>query len=536
MYSAIIVDDERKISQLILELGEWRRYDIEVTAVCTDGEEALREICEKKPDIVLTDVRMPVFDGLELIRRVNAEGLSPAFIIISGYKYFEYAYSAFKYGVVDYLLKPIEAEALNEVLEKTCGILDRQRKYQTAEDEIRRLNEHVERGKRKEMFDALFAGTDFPGTAEELERRYEKHFPYPFFQILMIRTGRSLEDANSDLLVQKMKEAVRKIFAPQSGETEYHLCMEVSQDGLAVILNSENAGDPENQRMLPRLEALLYDLREMAGMFGMREVNIGISRSGAGFADLPEAAAEAERAEFAHLVLGGDRILDLSKAHFSRLRKDQIANEKEFRSLKNALESCSTDLYQDWITGVAERCEITPPLSPEVIRELLNEILAAFAESPAGSEEVPVKDWKFEISRASSLQEGFSILREQGGARIAEWRRQRLNEEKLPIRLAKAWMAEHYGEAVSLEIVAEEVGLSPTYFSSQFRQMEGKTFSEYLTSLRMGAARELLAQSRLTNAEIASRIGYADEKYFAKVFKKEVGIRPTEYRKLYYRG
>ena len=116
MYQAVIVDDERKICNLILELGDWERLGIRVAAVCQDGEEALEQIRRLRPDIVLTDIRMPVYDGLELIRRSEEMGISAAFVIISGYKYFEYAYSALKYGVIDYLLKPIEKEQLNGVL------------------------------------------------------------------------------------------------------------------------------------------------------------------------------------------------------------------------------------------------------------------------------------------------------------------------------------------------------------------------------------------------------------------------------------
>ena len=127
-------------------------------------------------------------------------------------------------------------------------------------------------------------------------------------------------------------------------------------------------------------------------------------------------------------------------------------------------------------------------------------------------------------------------MEQYGRESILEWKKQKQNEEKLPIRLAKAWIAEHYGDAVTLEMVADQVGLSPTYFSTQFRQIEGRTFSDYLTSVRMEAARDLLSTTSMTNYEIADRIGYSDEKYFGKVFKKEVGIRPGEYRKLYYRG
>ena len=139
-------------------------------------------------------------------------------------------------------------------------------------------------------------------------------------------------------------------------------------------------------------------------------------------------------------------------------------------------------------------------------------------------------------AQACGLAAFFEVMEECGSGTLREWKKQKQNEEKLPIRLAKAWIAEHYSDAVTLETVADQVGLSPAYFSTHFRQVEGRTFSDYLTSVRMDAARELLSTTTMTNYEIADRIGYSDEKYFGKVFKKEVGIRPGEYRKLYYRG
>ena len=542
-YRAILVDDERKICQLILELGDWKKYDIDVEAVCTDGEEALEAICRLKPDMVLTDVRMPVYDGLELIKRTSGKGLHPAFIIISGYKYFEYAYHAFKYGVIDYLLKPIDQDQLNEVLEKTCQVLKRQKEYASAEDEIRRLSEHIELSNRRNLFcNLLEDGASFPKNAEELQLKYQKKFPFPCLQVFMLKTDRNLEDNNSLLLAQKVKEAAARVFPgekAQEGEAAlYKTCMETVHTGFAAILNFR---EEETERVRSRLQTLAFDVRELAGMFGIRDVTIGVGPVVRSLADLPAAAVQAEEAEAAKVVLGGNRILDLSEYHFSRVSLEQIFGDREHRSLKNALETLNPDLYSDLLDGLYERMDTQPPIAPGVVWNLRQEIFEIFAQC---AEALGNKDgweenrslWMRESSQASGLTMFFRTMDQYGKECISEWKKQKQNEEKLPIRLAKAWIAEHYGDAVTLEMVADQVGLSPTYFSTQFRQMEGRTFSDYLTTVRMEAARELLSTTSMTNYEIADRIGYSDEKYFGKVFKKEVGIRPGEYRKLYYRG
>ncbi|MCD8077201.1 MAG: response regulator [Lachnospiraceae bacterium] len=542
MYSAVIVDDERKVCNLILELGDWQRFGIEVAQVCTDGEEALEAICRLQPDIVLTDVRMPVYDGLELIRLVSEKGLHPAFIILSGYKYFEYAYSAFKYGVIDYLLKPIDGEQLNEVLDKTCQILGRQKRYARAEDEIRRLNEHVEQSNRRNMFLHLFdRGETFPRTAEELKKTYQKSFPKEALRVFFVRTNRDLEDDNSVLLVQKLEGTIRRVLKgdieAKWPDSPVRVCTGTVHGGLAVILNFPVE---ETEWIKSLLQTILFDMIDVAEVFGNSQVSVGLSPMVTELKELPGLARMAEQAEAAKVVLGANRVLELSAYRFSRLTLEQVFTESERKSLKKAVETLSVGAMNSWLDRLEAAVDKRPPLRPEVILGLRDEIggeLEAYARlhREENFEEFR-QSYLRETAQAAGLPAFFHCLRDVITRQMEIWRKARESEEKLPIRLAKAYLAEHYGEAVTLEQTAEQVGLSPAYFSTQFRQMEGRTFSDYLTSVRMEAARELLATTTMTNYEIASRIGYADEKYFGKVFKKEVGIRPGEYRKLYYRG
>ena len=538
MYKVVLADDEPKICQLILELGDWKRFGIEVAAVCHDGEDAYESILRVRPDIVLTDVRMPVYDGLELIRRVTEAGLHPAFIVISGYKYFDYAYSAFKYGVIDYLLKPIDQVQMNEVLEKTCRMIEKQKVLRQAENELQRLNERMELSGRKQMFrDLLDPEKDFPATAEELDARYRKKFVHSCLRVFFLRTNRSLEAENSELLVQKLKENLQKVLQDAAGKEAAKPCLETVHDGLACILDFE---PDDAETLYSRLTSFLYDARELSGLFGNTWVVIGLSPvlAASDLAALPGAARAAEEAAAARIILGGNRIIEPENIRFSRIGMEQILGEGGQKSLQNALETLSPELYTEILERLLERSDIQPPLRPEVLERLTDTILKAF-ETYAGGQPEDIRweevrqEWLQETGQCVGIREYFRVMEERGIHCIEEWKALKLNREKLPIRLAKAWIEEHYGEAASLETVAEEVGLSPAYFSTSFRQVEGRTFSDYLTAVRMQAAREFLSETRMTNGEIAEKIGYKDEKYFGKVFKKEVGIRPGEYRKLY---
>lgn len=124
---AIIADDEPKIIDLIRLLGNWEKYGIEIVDECHDGISALESIRKHRPDLVLSDIKMPDLDGLELIRITREEQIESHFILISGYRHFEYARSAVALNVIDYLLKPIDEEQLNKTLEKACREIERSR-------------------------------------------------------------------------------------------------------------------------------------------------------------------------------------------------------------------------------------------------------------------------------------------------------------------------------------------------------------------------------------------------------------------------
>lgn len=136
MLHAVIVDDENMICQLILRLVDWEAQGVDVVGIAHNGQDALALAQEKDPDLIITDIRIPVFDGLELISRVQQAGLHARFIVVSGYRHFEYAHSALRYGVTDYLLKPINADELNHALGKLAADILRERSETASRAEL----------------------------------------------------------------------------------------------------------------------------------------------------------------------------------------------------------------------------------------------------------------------------------------------------------------------------------------------------------------------------------------------------------------
>lgn len=210
MYKVVIIDDEKKICNLIVTLGNWQRYDMQVVDVCYDGEEGLNSIRTHLPDLVLTDVRMPVYDGLELVRQAAELNIPSSFVIISGYKYFEYAYSAFKYGVIDYLLKPIEQDQLNEVLKKVYDMLEARRRQNSTEYQLKQIHEDLAQNRRRQAFQDLFSGAEVDKAA------VGEIFPDPdrpgVWQAFFLKTGRDLQKADNQPLADKISLQAQRIF------------------------------------------------------------------------------------------------------------------------------------------------------------------------------------------------------------------------------------------------------------------------------------------------------------------------------------
>lgn len=148
------------------------------------------------------------------------------------------------------------------------------------------------------------------------------------------------------------------------------------------------------------------------------------------------------------------------------------------------------------------------------------------------------RDWadskREKVRSAASVHQLAQWLAATLCAKQEELYAQRVHAEEYPIRLAIEYMKKHYAEKITLEDVAAHSGFNPTYFSEKFKEKTGKNFTDFLTEVRMEAAKELLRDSRKTIGQIGDAVGYKDAKYFSQQFTKCVGMKPTEYRKLYY--
>ena len=211
MIKVLIADDEEKVCTLISKLVNWKDFDMEVVATVYNGIEALDYIKKCPVDVAITDIRMPGYDGIELISKAKEINERIEFIIISGYRHFEYAQSAIKYGVSDYLLKPIKKEELNGTLEKIRLQCLKRAEQLSAQEQLRlRLQDDTSKQREQLFLDLLLNSSKEIASLEELNQTYCFKFDKGIFQFTAIKIDCRYEDFNTDS-IQVLDEKISKI-------------------------------------------------------------------------------------------------------------------------------------------------------------------------------------------------------------------------------------------------------------------------------------------------------------------------------------
>lgn len=534
-YRMIIVDDEEKIIQLIRQLGHWEELGIEVAAVCMDGEAALKEIRSQQPDIVLTDIKMPEMDGIELIERAKELNPNICFVVLSGYRHFEYARSAVQLGVADYLLKPLEEAQLNLTLEKLCRKIDEQRRQ---EKDRNRLEQYMELDKRaaQEQFWKIIKenGTQGDGRFQSWESclaGFQMNFDKEMFQCVQFVTNiDGLLFGQQSLFGEKLEEICEKIL----GDNCRYVSGMVEDGHYGLILNFDRGME---ERMRQSVSALFYQIRELADIYGDFGLYIGKSEYKKELCQLGRAWWEAGVAAWGRLVFLGNRIIDYEQVKsLERFSCEDMMTKKMEGELLGAAETFQYDVIGRIFGEISENAVKFRNAHPEDMIRFLQELTAKLLQ---GWMEMPelMQQCRRELSLAlrgaksfpQTIREYYLCFNDHLHKRKGELERKMGSA----VEQAVSYISTHYAESISLESMAERNHLSPAYFSKLFKTTMGVTFVEYVTRVRMEEAKKRLIESRDSIKEIAWQVGYQDDKHFLKTFKKQVGISPKEYRKLY---
>lgn len=530
-----IADDEHMVCVVIKDSIDFDGIGLELVGVAQDGLHLLDIINEHNPDIVITDIMMPGMNGIEIIKEVRERSIKCKFIIISGFSQFKYAQNAIKYKVEDYLLKPIDAQELNRTLGKL------KQEILSERDNIAEKSVAIENSKKsKEALRKIFmyrvlSGFEIPEDKSKIEKEYCLRLYGRLFQCAVIKLDMDDQSLQKESCSESIQSKILRIFINFLSPKCQEIIEFTDNNLLYVIVNYM----PEQQRaIMDALRDSFEHAQNIINIFGGLKITAGIStaRENQNMSDLRVSIDEALRATYHRMILGTNRMIFFNRLLDTHQNFTGAKRKMLLERLKKDIQAFNIEDYKKCMNDIFDAASI----NPEEVINLSFEIEKFCFEQVKSADGNDADDEKYQryclhqgiINSTSVLQ-----LKKHMRGSVVSIMAQRLEayrqQDAKPIRDAIRFIQEHYAEDIGLERVADEILLNHIYFSSVFKKETGENFLEFLNKYRIEKAKDLLRTTNKKISIISETVGFNDPKYFAKLFRKFVGLKPTEYRNIY---
>ena len=520
LYRVLLVDDEEDIREGISRKMDWLGLGFSLVGEAANGQDALELAESLRPDVILTDIKMPFMDGLELCRILTDRLPAARFVVFSGFDAFEYAKQAIQMNVVEYILKPINADELSAVLRRLKDQLDRERAERRNVELLRsRYTENLP--VLRELFYAnLLDGHIEPGTERERAARLDIDLQGEEWAVGLAYIGSDRRDALSTLSIQNLLEETL---------TADRCKLSLYNDWVAVIVSlTESFTVYDLIRVLDRVCTLA------ASYLGLT-LTVGVGAPCKELSGMARSAAEARTALEYRSMVGRGQVI-----YIGDLEPDggQVLTfeEADERTLTAAVRLGSEQEVRDAAAALAGKIREANPSAGQYnlfLMELVTHLIKMIRRSGVGMEEVfgagfslPIQ--KSELPRLEELEDWCAERYLRLRTLI---RRRQTDSAGQTVETAKEYIRQHYAESdLSVEKLCAYLHLSSTYFSTLFKRETGTSFTAYVTTVRMEAAAEAIRGTEEKTYLIAQRCGYEDPNYFSYVFKRHFGVTPTKYR------
>ncbi|WP_366295827.1 response regulator [Paenibacillus sp. AN1007] len=544
MHQILLVDDESYVIDDLEISFPWDQYRIEHIHKAYSGMHALSILEEQTVDIVITDISMPVMNGLELIRQIKAVKPNLPCILLTGYAEFEYAKEATKYGVVEYLLKPLDVEKLASCLKKTVLSIEEQiRRALSYEQAMNSFREHLPSLKDK-LLNHLLQGNRY--TADVLNDKLGRyHLPFHAeddVQLVLVRLEEQFTRHTTRSL-QLFEYAVTNI-ACELFNTAFHTwhCRD-HYDYLVFILKPVGAGVDESNASPERnhseqtvkqsqdLTHLSLQLHHNVNEYLKGGISVILSHKGTFQCDIRDMYEQAISALKKQVGNGTGYFLSLEENYRSvSIRSLHILYEPP--TFNHLLETGQWEMFKERLNRIKAGYSALPEQTEEQLDEIQIVLLSAYhyiahknhtlLSDLVGNEAIPRVPYR----SVSQLTDWAENMLDRLQVKLEE---QSFDEQHDVIHQIKSFVSANL-HSLSLQSIADHVSLHPVYVSKLFKQFQGISLSEYILSVKMDLALYLLNHSQDKVYEISDKLGYANSQYFIKVFRDKFGMTPQEYR------
>lgn len=517
-YKVFLVEDEIVTREGIRDNVDWRSVGFDFCGEAPDGEIALPLIEKTQPDVLITDIKMPFMDGLQLCKIVRKQMPWIKIIVLSGHDEFEFAQSAIKLGVSEYLLKPISAAELQAVLQNIATVLDQEKEKSAKLKELQNQVQDILAMKKDRLLLDLVVGGVSSAEAVEEYGQIGLNMIAEYYLVILLKIQVFQNNGPLDPFKhQKVQDIVTDLIEVYPGAF-------YTQKSVEEILLIMMGDDPEQLKEDGRFlaELMTTDIEQALGYqveFGVGSIQQRLTSIHLSFMDALAIVSNAEQ---------GSPQGNLVQA--SKL--DQVAVESYLRTgLISEFDAFFASVLQDLSEAALQSTLIKHYLFADIILTSAQFIaeLGGDAASviPAMTN---VESLLAELKSREQIREALhSIV-----AGVLSFRNEHAQDNKAELIFqAKTYIETHYANPdLLLEDVAASVNLSPSHFSMVFGRETGESFKTYLTRIRIERAKELLRTTALKCSEIAYHSGYNDPHYFSYAFKKNTGMPPQQFRQL----
>lgn len=545
MLKTFLVEDEVVVRETIKRMIPWEQYGFELAGEASDGEMALPLILKSKPDLLITDIKMPFMDGLTLCKLVKKELPGIKIVILSGYDDFNYAKQAISIGVEDYLLKPITKNAFIERLEEIHNRYEHERTQKEYYEKFRLEMQEYERNASRDFFESLVR---VDSNLEEIYQRADRlnlDIVAEAYNILIFSPDISDSSCNSSEGYSDWEAEVHKKIENYFLSHPVAMLFRHQVFSYAILVKGQKDTIEENTReCVETIQGIMEETGKNADWF------VAVGEEADRLSKIKQSYHTAVRTySFRYLYDGHILYYDMleegnagsAEAAASRTEALQLKNvnvnalnlEILQKFLSSGLEEEVDSFVHDYFLAIGQE-----PMGSLVFRNyvVLNVCFSVltflkkmgYDDSELSREETDDiiektgESMEASIGYCEKLLRKAIVIRDENAG----------NQNRNLLKQAVDFIDKNYmDEEISLNKVAHVANVSANHFSALFSQNMGQTFIEYLTALRMSKAKELLRCTSMRSSEVAGEVGYKDAHYFSYLFKKTQGMTPSEYRK-----
>ena len=525
-YTVLLVDDEEEVLQVIMKKINWEGLGFSVIGCANNGVKALEMVEEFQPDVVMTDIKMPYMDGMELANHIKAGFPATKILIFTGFDEFEYAKEAIHLEVEEYILKPGNSVELTNIFTQLKIKLDQEI---SEKRNVKLLEQYYMESLpllQTNFFSTLIEGRIPQEELSKYLSDYQITFEGPFFCCLVIHTSSSQMPVNMNplLLATSVQRQAEEFLGEKWKAKSFSY---LGNTVLITELKSENAVS----ELTDECDRFCRYVHRIVGAV----VTVGIGQVCENILEMAQSYTGAREAVSYRVIYGASRAINIKEIAPQEMSKSDSANDTErsrlFKKIRVGSEkdiveaanqcleqiSASAKSLQQYHIAIMELVSALYwfAANNDIVIEELSGDMRKLCSSLLDLESDALREWLVKVSLSFS--------------HTLDSARNRSTQSF--VLKAKEYVRNHYAdEFLSLDNICEVLGVSNSYFSTIFKKETGNSFIGYLTDYRMEQASRLLIETNEKSYIIAKNIGYADPNYFSYVFKRKFGVSPSKYR------